>query len=422
MAVYGVCRAAALRKPNFTIYVCCIYLFSVCALTKSQECSVEAGCAEIALLQTGVRHTSADERVAATSVHGQQTATEAAATEAIKSLTAVEEKVADREAAKATKATMDSKVPRDSSKSTMILEQVMQRQSSREAGAALSIIVLVVLVGAVVAVLAFMQGGDRGGRPADSKFATEGPSPSMANVERMKVPPTSRARPSEPVASGPPPLCSSLILVKTEARFLLPLEGLVRPRGDMVHLDIRGTSGSTLMHASMEAGPNGQLLLALFLVNCEHDPRAMIHAVTPTVMEIYGRGKRFYGTLELVSGNNAVVKYEGVPVMTVDRTDSNSLSLTASAMGQVLAVGSTPPPLGPSKGSTTDSDSWGLKVKPGADAILIMSCMLAMMLLQPRMNGRPTMTLPGDGARQSMRSEISAASLVPRTMPSDRSS
>jgi len=315
------------------------------------------------------------------------------------------------------------------SKPSMIMEKVLQRQTTQtetqsttqESSPVIWIVLLIGLVVAVVICLAFMQGfgGEKGEKHAHSvRFAAPEAYGPTSQSSALKVPPTSGARPA-----GPPPLCASLILSKTEARFLLPLEGLRNSRGDLANLDIRGTSGSKLMHATMEAGPNGQLMLALFLVGCEHDPRAIIYAATPTVMEIYGRGKRFYGTMELFSSNSAVVKCEGVPVMTIDRADHNPLSLTASAMGEVLACGSTPPPIGSSKGGS-DSDSWGLKVKPGADAILIMSCMLSVMLLQPRMTGRQTMMgMPGttpQTPRASVRSEVSASSLMPRAMPTDR--
>lgn len=406
MAGSGAVRLTNFSHTSLIIYGVLVCLSTLCLSVAAQELGAlsdacnEASDAQISgttLLQTAIWHASTDERVHV-------------------SFAGVALAKVNVTSATASNATAHYKAPTVQSRAASMLLEVLQQVSSQDSGSVLWIVMLVVLLIVVVISVAFMQGfgSDRGGEkpPQSVRFAGPENAYGQSQSTALKVPPTSGARPSELLGAGPPPLCASLILSKTEARFLVPLEGLVHSRGDLVNLDIRGTSGSKLMHATMEAGPNGQLVLALFLVGCEHDPRAIIQAATPTVLEIYGRGKRFYGTIELLTLNNSVVKYEGVPVMTVDRADSHALSLTASSMGQVLACGSTPPPIGSSKGGS-DSDSWGLKVKPGADAILIMSCMLAMMLLQPRMTGRPTVGAP----RTSIRSEMSGTSLVPRAMP-----
>lgn len=213
----------------------------------------------------------------------------------------------------------------------------------------------------------------------EAQMATTPTSPSR--------PPTSGAGPD--TSAGPPALCPSLILRTTEARFLVSMDCLKKPNEVISSIDIRGTSGSKLMHAAIEDGPNRQPMLALFLVGCEHDPRAIMFASSPTLIEVYGRGGRVYGSLQVdPAGLKAVLSCEGVPVMTVDRAAGDAIQLTAACPnGRMLACGSYPPPSGvqgKNSGGSELSDAWGMKVKPGADAVLIISCMLSMLVLQPR--------------------------------------
>lgn len=130
------------------------------------------------------------------------------------------------------------------------------------------------------------------------------------------LPPTSGAAPQLAVF-GPPPICPSLILPNTEARFLIPMENLLRPNPGV--LDILGTSGRKLLHAAVEDSPGGQKMLSLASVGCEGDPRARICTTPSEVMQIYGKRQRFYGTLEPRAGvGGALVKCDGYHVMTID--------------------------------------------------------------------------------------------------------
>lgn len=234
------------------------------------------------------------------------------------------------------------------------------------------------------------------------------------------LPPTSGAAPQLAVF-GPPPICPSLILPNTEARFLIPMENLLRPNPGV--LDILGTSGRKLLHAAVEDSPGGQKMLSLASVGCEGDPRARICTTPSEVMQIYGKRQRFYGTLEPRAGvGGALVKCDGYHVMTIDSVDPTGLQLTASTPeGRMLAsAGRSGAPGGasgagmPGRGGP---DHWRLQVKPGADAVLVASCMLAILLLQPTSTGTVTPSLPSASPRASTRSMAPSARSQP---PTDR--
>merc|ERR1719352_885045 len=129
-----------------------------------------------------------------------------------------------------------------------------------------------------------------------------------------------------------PPICPSLILPHTEARFMVPIEGLMRASGE---LDIRGTSGRKLLHGSVTETPEGRRALALASCGCEDDPRITVLAPSRPfaqgplssgapaegsmgIMEIYGKGGKFYGTLEPAAGGGAMLRYEGEVVMSLE--------------------------------------------------------------------------------------------------------
>lgn len=227
----------------------------------------------------------------------------------------------------------------------------------------------------------------RGSGPSRSTSprATLGPAPSH-------LPPTSGLSAAPQAASsGPPPVCPSLILPNTEARFMINMESLRSPTGS---IDIHGTSGRKLLHADFSQFADGRRSIALCSVGCEDDPRCIItapaaSALTMTPLEILARGRRPYGTLEPggPGWRGGVVIVGGKPVMIVEAPPSStgefpaSLRMTASTMdGRMLAAAD---PTSESYGHGEQPWKLQVKVTPGSDAVLISSCMLAIHLLWP---------------------------------------
>lgn len=147
-------------------------------------------------------------------------------------------------------------------------------------------------------------------------------------------------------------------------------------------IDILGTSGRKLLHATITQQPDGRHVLALASVGCQEDPRCIIHgpAAGSTKMEVSGRQGEPYGMLEPDSNATLILTYNGQPAMVLDTTGILELRLAARTTdGKVLANAN--PAVASSRGPGTDP-TWKLQVKPGADAVLIASCMLAVLLLR----------------------------------------
>lgn len=210
----------------------------------------------------------------------------------------------------------------------------------------------------------------------------------------------------------PPPIAPSLILPKTEARFMVPLDGLLGPVP--ATLDIAGTSGRKLLHAAVRDEQDGSRVVALSSVGCEDEPRATIargpRSEPGAPLTIYGRNKKLYGRFEPSGSGQGTVVVDGKPVMLIEQGDSSELRLTATMPdGRALADArrggfpsshtpdasrggfpSSHDPGQPARNRMNDGAYWTLKVKPGADAILIASCMLAVILLRPFSVPTPT--------------------------------
>lgn len=180
--------------------------------------------------------------------------------------------------------------------------------------------------------------------------------------------------PTQKADAAPPAICPSLILPNTEARFMISLHSITT--ADM--FEIRGTSGRKLLTAAFSGGVPGQRQqLALACVGCENDPRCTV-AVEGQKLSVLGRRREPYGEMEKMDaslGTGAVLKCAGAAVMLVEVLDRSRLHVVVStpgkrllAEGQCRAGGSRPP---------AEGHGWQLEVKPGADAVLILSSILS---------------------------------------------
>jgi len=175
-----------------------------------------------------------------------------------------------------------------------------------------------------------------------------------------------------------PPMCPQLILPHTEARFVISMNALHgMTKGS---LDIMGTSGMKLLSAVVCDSPDGRRCLMLASPGREDDPRACVFSCSAggASFEIFGNTGTFYGWLECPPGSKAQLLHggsssgEGTPVMQINMGRQSDLHIEAFNMaGELLAHASR------------RDDSWKLQATPGSDAVLVSSCMLALILLRP---------------------------------------
>lgn len=194
-----------------------------------------------------------------------------------------------------------------------------------------------------------------------------------------------------------PPICPSLILPHTEARFMIQMDQLLRLKTGPV--SILGTSGRKLLHALVCDSPDSRRCLMLASCGCEDDPRTCIF--TPQreersqALEVFGKSGKFYGWLEFQGRNQAVLSYSGTdgeqkPVLQIEMSNQQDLRMSASTIdGRILA--SAGKSVGAVSQQLEGSDAWKMQVKPGVDAVLITSCMLALVLFGPGSQERLSM-------------------------------
>mmetsp|Transcript_70213 Transcript_70213/g.121600 ORF Transcript_70213/g.121600 Transcript_70213/m.121600 type:complete len:442 (+) Transcript_70213:109-1434(+) len=228
-------------------------------------------------------------------------------------------------------------------------------------------------------------------------------------------------------APSVPPIAPSLILPHTDAKFMIALESLKVPL--TAPINIMGHSGRKLLQASVSPIADGRQCLALAYVGCEDDPRTHVLSPIATVsetvaassttsgaqeealnmayqfsdpmmpriqndLELYGKPDDFYGHIELnVAGSSISILHYGEsqnPVIYLNLLSTTDLHMTAtSAAGIPLATAQrttmrNSSSIDPAAGQQPARvDVWGMTIKKGADALLIVSCMLALILIKP---------------------------------------
>jgi len=175
--------------------------------------------------------------------------------------------------------------------------------------------------------------------------------------------------------AGIPPIAATLVLPHQEARFMVSKAQMDELRRTGAgSLSISGTSGKKLLVALVCKTPDGRSCLMVSSVGCEDDPRACIFTSRqyPSDLEIFGKAGLFYGWLNFSSRAEATLFYGGGAAG--ERSAVMNLSSkpqwTASSMdNQVIGSG------------TFVADSFRLQASPGTDAVLTVSCILALELL-----------------------------------------
>jgi len=199
---------------------------------------------------------------------------------------------------------------------------------------------------------------------------------------------------SQQSVNVPPPLCPALVLPVCEARFAVPMTALlnVDPKG----FDVVGLSGNPLLRAVLRSETSGPSTLEIILAHAHSSPRATVgpprQASAGNGWEICGPNNTFYGMLVHQSNGGFVVSHgnPGRQVMVIEG-DIRAKRLTVSS-GDCRALASV------SCGSSNfDVEHMELRVHPGVDAVLVLSCVLAVVLLTPgsveqRVMSKPALT------------------------------
>eukprot|EP00931_Biecheleriopsis_adriatica_P007794 TRINITY_DN109048_c0_g1_i1.p1 TRINITY_DN109048_c0_g1~~TRINITY_DN109048_c0_g1_i1.p1 ORF type:complete len:371 (-),score=91.57 TRINITY_DN109048_c0_g1_i1:19-1131(-) len=176
---------------------------------------------------------------------------------------------------------------------------------------------------------------------------------------------------------GPPAICPSLVLPNSEARFMISMHSIMTADA----LEIRGTSGRKLLTATFGGGAvSQQQHLSLACVGCEDDPRCIVSTAGGGTLTVFGRRREHYGEIEKSEPprcQGAVLTCRGQPVMLVEVLKPESLHVVVSTPGKrLLAEGRCKEE--PSRSASGSAGPWWqLEVKPGADAVLIVSSILS---------------------------------------------
>jgi hypothetical protein len=201
-------------------------------------------------------------------------------------------------------------------------------------------------------------------------------------LEKLGAPGGSQSRetspaPGAPAAQeGPPPICPRLILASTTARFLISMSSLVNP-GEI--LELKGATGRALLRAAVDATDGNVRSLALSSVT-EEEPlcTVRVEGAAAGKLDILCRYQQTYGVMVIHSIGHATVRVRGEAIMDIKCSDADfgrgpNFKMIATAMdGRQLGTG------------VPEHDNWKLSVAPGGDAVLICSCMLALVLQAAR--------------------------------------
>eukprot|EP00440_Ansanella_granifera_P076223 gb/GFBE01082717.1/.p1 GENE.gb/GFBE01082717.1/~~gb/GFBE01082717.1/.p1 ORF type:complete len:327 (+),score=53.78 gb/GFBE01082717.1/:1-981(+) len=233
--------------------------------------------------------------------------------------------------------------------------------------------IFAVLLGLCILVVITMT---LGSRHFASQAAPE-PCPAAGSLLQGKQPLAAARILKQPVPAPdaddpqPPAICPSLILPHSTACFTLSLHSIRTAD----KLDIRGTSGRKLLTALFGHGP--QPFLSLAFDKCEGDPRCTVTGGAMTAaLSVFGRRQAYYGTMEPMEhsmGDGGLLKCSGAVVMMMEVFDRAALHVAISTPAKRLLA----------EGRADTDGAWQLTVKPGADAVLIMSCILALARLWP---------------------------------------
>jgi len=175
----------------------------------------------------------------------------------------------------------------------------------------------------------------------------------------------------------PPPLCPTLVLPVCEARFGVNMNDLaaLTQEGE---IDIVGLSGNPLLRAAVKK-VHGNRRLEISMPEAGSAPRATVGpaAQGSRSLELRALKGAFYGMLEMRNTGACYVVKDGGVVLTIDG-DTDSLQLSIKS-GQGISLAS----VRCSQEFLGEVDHVEVRVEPGVDTVLVLSCVLAVLLLSP---------------------------------------
>jgi hypothetical protein len=177
--------------------------------------------------------------------------------------------------------------------------------------------------------------------------------------------------------SVPPPLCPTLVLPVCEARFGVNMEklALLTNEGE---IDIVGLSGNPLLRAAVRKVHAGRRL-EISMPEAGSAPRATVGPAAQGTRSLELRALKgaFYGMLEMRNTGACYVVKDGSVVLTIDGdTDSLQLSIKSGQGVSLASVRCSTEFLG-------GVDHVEVRVEPGVDTVLVLSCVLSVLLLSP---------------------------------------
>mmetsp|Transcript_110349 Transcript_110349/g.154891 ORF Transcript_110349/g.154891 Transcript_110349/m.154891 type:complete len:371 (-) Transcript_110349:236-1348(-) len=201
----------------------------------------------------------------------------------------------------------------------------------------------------------------------------------MLQSVRLPIPQARMA--SAPVAS---PVCGSMLLPNSEA----VLNGSLTAIRTSKRAVINGSAGRPLLLAAFGVSKARRPMLRVAYQSCETDPRCSVEVVdaeTPRFF-IYGRKDVLYGSMEPSPAKGQkkclIIKHKDLSILRLEVASVENVEVEATNPhdGRRLATA----------GLHAQNDQWQLQAEPGADALLIISCILAVVRLWPSATAEQT--------------------------------
>lgn len=202
----------------------------------------------------------------------------------------------------------------------------------------------------------------------------------MLQSVRLPIPQARMA--SAPAAS---PVCGSMLLPNSEA----VLNGSLTAIRTSKRAVINRSAGRPLLLAAFGVSKARRPMLRVAYQSCETDPRCSVEVVdaeTPRFF-IYGRKDVLYGSMEPSPARGQkclIIKHKDLSILRLEVASLENVEVEATSPhdGRRLATA----------GLHAQNDQWQLQAEPGADALLILSCILAVVRLWPSATEQPRLS------------------------------
>lgn len=176
-----------------------------------------------------------------------------------------------------------------------------------------------------------------------------------------------------------PVICHSLILHNSRTVFRMDMDDLLTLTEGV--LDITGLKGKNILLKAF-AGSDKEGRQCITLGSARDNFALCVKVVAAPdgggCLEVYGRGKDLFGTIESTSSSWSSLICKGQPAINIEHHDLASLQMLVSlpaGNGEIVAM--------TKRQVIDDSEFLVVQVQPGMDAVLITACLLSTLLLVP---------------------------------------